>query len=475
MSIENLVKSLQTIMRKDAGLDSDAQRIATIVWILFLKLYNAQENEWELEDEEFTSILEDKYRWDNWANDDDLTGDRLLEFINELFKYIHNLEITEGTKRKYSIVKEVFDGTYNYMKDGYLLKQVINKIDEIDFDSVEERHAFNDIYENILKDLQNAGNAGEFYTPKALTDFIAEIIDPKKGNSIADFACGTGGLLTSCLTVMEQKYDGQEFAEFKKTAVHGVEKKGLPYLLCTTKMLLHGIEEPDIIRGNTLERDVTSYTEDEKYDVIVMNPPYGGIELETTQENFPTKFRTKETADLFLVEIMYRLKKNGKCAVVLPDSIIFGTDKAKVEIKKKLVEDFNLHTIVRLPEGIFAPYTGISCNVLFFDNTEEKTTDLWIYEHKAPTGNGKYTKSKQLKKADLEPIKKWWNNREESEVAHKVSIEQIVANGYNLNFKNELAVTEEVLEEPEVIIERIEKNMSSVQEKINVLKGLLGK
>lgn len=475
MPIENIVKRLQIIMRKDAGLSSDAQRIEQIVWLLFLKIYDAQEAEWELIDEDFVSILEEKYRWSNWTENNKLTGDELIDFVNDLFRYIHDLEVAEGTERKYSILREVFEDTNNYMKNGHLLKQVIEVINDINLDSYEERHAFNDIYETILKDLQSAGNSGEFYTPKALTDFIAEILDPQKGDSIADFACGTGGILSSCLNVMEEKYDGDDFAEYKKTAVHGVEKKGLPYLLCTTKMLLQGIEEPDIVRGNTLERDVTSYREDEKYSIIAMNPPYGGIELESTQQNFPTRFRTKETADLFLVEIMYRLKKDGKCAVVLPDSIIFGTDKAKVEIKKKLVEDFNLHTIVRLPEGVFAPYTSISCNVLFFDNTDEKTSDLWIYEHKAPTGNGKYTKSKQLKKSDLDRIKDWWNNRVESEVAHKVSVDKIVANGYNLNFKNELAVVEEILEEPEVIIERIERNMGSVQEKINTLKGLLGK
>lgn len=475
MPIENIVKRLQTIMRKDAGLSSDAQRIEQIVWLLFLKIYNANEQAWELDDEDFASILQKKYRWNNWSSNENLTGEELIEFVNDLFKEIHNLPVSENTPRKYAILKEVFEDTNNYMKDGYLLKQVIEELNKINLESYEERHAFNDIYESILKDLQNAGNSGEFYTPKALTDFIAEILDPVIGDSIADFACGTGGILSSCLKVMEDKYDGSDFAEYKQKAIHGVEKKGLPYLLCTTKMLLQGIEEPDIIRGNTLERDVTSYSDDEKYSIIAMNPPYGGIELESTQKNFPTKFKTKETADLFLVEIMYRLKENGKCAVVLPDSIIFGTDKAKVEIKKKLVEDFNLHTILRLPEGIFAPYTGISCNVLFFDNTEEKTKDLWIYEHKAPTGNGKYTKSKQLKKSDLDPIKDWWNNRTESEVAHKVTVDKIVANGYNLNFKNELSVVEEVLEEPEVIIERIEKNMGSVQEKINVLKGLLGK
>ena len=401
MSLNNVVKRLQDIMRNDAGINGDAQRIEQMTWLLFLKVYDAKEGIWEIDDDNYQSIIPEKFRWRNWAVDDKsgsaLTGDALLNFVNtELFPHLKNIEVDETTPMSKLVVKATFEDSYNYMKDGVLLRQFINVIDEIDFTEYEERHAFNEIYEQILKDLQSAGNAGEFYTPRAVTDFMVKMINPQLGEQIADFACGTGGFLTSALKHLSPQVQTVKDKNIYCNCVYGIEKKALPYLLCATNLLLHDIDQPKVIHGNSLEKNVRDYTDDEKFDVILMNPPYGGNEKDIVKQNFPTALRSSETADLFMSVIMYRLKRNGRVAIVLPDGFLFGTDNAKTAIKEKLLSEFNLHTIVRLPHSVFAPYTSITTNLLFFDNTKP-TEKVWVYRMDMPEGYKNFSKTKPIK------------------------------------------------------------------------------
>lgn len=439
MTIDSFIKSVQDIMRQDAGVDGDAQRISQLVWMLFLKVYDAKETEWELFEEDYKSIIPEDLRWRNWAEDEEgMTGDELLEFVNErLFKELKDLTVDETTDKRALIVKSVFEDSYNYMKSGTLLRQVINKLNELDFDDYEDRHAINDMYETILRDLQSAGNAGEYYTPRVLTDFIIEMLNPQIGERIADFACGTGGFLVSALKHLEKQIETVEDRRIMQSSLFGIEKKPLPHLLCMTNMLLHDIDSPNILRDNSLSTNVRDYTEKDKYDVVAMNPPFGGVEEDGILINFPTEFRTSETADLFMTLIMYRLKETGRAGVILPDGFLFGDDNAKVAIKKKLLGEFNLHTIVRLPNGVFAPYTSIATNVLFFDKSKP-TEKIDYYQVPLPEGlkNG-FTKTRPLKTEHLQGVKGWWNNRDkEDKNAYSVTIEEIEKANYNLDIKN---------------------------------------
>lgn len=416
MNIGTMIKRLQDIMRQDAGVNGDAQRIEQIVWMLFLKLYDAKESEWEILEDNYKSIIPEAYRWRNWAIDNKdgnaMTGEELSNFIINLFNGLKEIEINETTPIRGRIVREVFEDLNNYMKDGVLIRQVVNVLNEIDLTDFQTRHAFNEIYETILKDLQSAGKSGEFYTPRAVTDFVVKMVDPKIGETVADFACGTGGFLVSALNHMKESAEDTSSTEELKRSFYGVEKKSLPYLLCTTNLLLHDINEPMIIRGNSLEKNVRDYEDEDKFDVILMNPPYGGTEKKTVQQNFPTELRNSETADLFMVEILYRLKEKGRVGIVLPDGFLFGTDNTKVAIKKKLMEECNLHTIIRLPGSIFAPYTSIATNLLFFDKTGP-TKETWFYRMDLPEGYKAFSKTKPVELKHFQPIIKWWNNREE--------------------------------------------------------------
>ncbi|NQO20071.1 SAM-dependent DNA methyltransferase [Streptococcus suis] len=416
MSITSFVKRIQDITRNDAGVNGDAQRIEQMSWLLFLKIYDSRELVWELEEDDYESIIPEDFKWRNWAHAEKgeqvLTGDDLLDFVNNrLFKELKELEITPNMPIRKSIVKSAFEDANNYMKNGVLLRQVINVIDEVDFNSPEDRHSFNDIYEKILKDIQSAGNSGEFYTPRAATDFIAEMLDPKLGETMADLACGTGGFLTSTLNHLSRQRKTSEDIQKYNQAVFGIEKKAFPHLLAVTNLFLHEIDDPKIIHGNTLEKNVREYTDDEKFDLIMMNPPFGGSELDTIKNNFPAELRSSETADLFMAVIMYRLKENGRVGVILPDGFLFG-EGVKTRLKEKLVEEFNLHTIIRLPHSVFAPYTGIHTNILFFDKTK-KTEQTWFYRLDMPEGYKNFSKTKPMKSEHFNPVREWWTSREE--------------------------------------------------------------
>ena len=487
MAITNFVKRIQDVMRNDAGVNGDAQRIEQIVWTLFLKIYDAKEEEWELINDDYVSIIPDNCKWRNWAVDNKdgqaLTGDALLAFVNnELFPTLKNLEVSEDTPMNQVMVRYAFEDANNYMKDGVLLRQVINIIDEIDFTEYEERHAFGSIYESFLKDLQSAGNAGEFYTPRAVTDFMVKVTKPKLGERIADFACGTGGFLVSALNALsEQAGESNENREIYNNSVYGVEKKALPHILCVTNMLLHDIDNPTIIHGNTLETDYKEYRKMEKFDLVLMNPPYGGNEKDSVKSNFPAELRSSETADLFIDIIMFRLNKDGRCAIILPDGFLFGTDNAKVNIKKKLLEEFNLHTVVRMPHSVFAPYTSITTNILFFDKTHP-TEETWFYRLDMPEGYKNFSKTKPMKLEHFQPALDWWNNRTEIEEdgfpkAKKYTVEEIVANGYNIDLCGYPHEEEEILDPMDLINQYQEKRASlnaeidHVLEKITSLLG----
>ena len=372
-NLAGFVKRLRDIMRNDAGINGDAQRIEQIAWMLFLKVYDAKEQDWEWDDEDYQSIIPEECRWQNWARDDKsgtaLTGDDLLNFVNNtLFPTLKKLPVDASTPIKKAIVQTTFADANQYMKDGVLLRQVINVIDELDFGDYEESHAFGEIYETILKELQSAGSAGEFYTPRAVTDFMAQVIKPQIGETMADFACGTGGFLVSWLNQLQKQIKSTADADKYSNSIYGIEKKQFPYMLCITNLLLHGLDVPRVYHDNSLMRDVLDYTENDRFNVIMMNPPYGGSEKADVKNHFPDDLASSETADLFMSVIMYRLKQNGRAAVILPDGFLFGTDNAKVNIKKKLLREFNLHTIIRLPGSVFSPYTSITTNILFFDN-----------------------------------------------------------------------------------------------------------
>lgn len=486
MSLNNLVKRLQDVMRNDAGINGDAQRIEQIVWILFLKIYDAKEQEWELLNDEYRSIIPEKLRWSNWAKDNKdgkaMTGDELLSFVNnDLFPTLKNLLISSDMPMNKRIIRAAFEDNNNYMKNGILLRQVINIIDEINFEQYQERHAFGDIYENILKSLQSAGNAGEFYTPRAVTDFMVKMIKPKLGERIADFACGTGGFLTSALKVLEAQISSVSDRTLFNNSVYGIEKKALPHLLCITNLLLHDIDNPNVHHDNALEKPVKDYTEKDKFDVILMNPPYGGAEIDQIKTNFPAALRSSETADLFMSVIMYRLKKNGRVAIVLPDGFLFGTDNAKMAIKKKLMTEMNLHTVIRLPHSVFAPYTSITTNILFFDNTKP-TEETWFYRLDMPQGYKNFSKTKPMKLEHFNDVMEWWDNRQPIEIdgfdnARCYCFQEIADRQFNIDLCGFPHEEEEILPPDELIANYQQKRTAlnaDIDRILGEITGILG-
>jgi type I restriction enzyme M protein len=475
-----LIKSIQDIMRQDAGIDGDAQRISQLSWLFFLKIFDDQEIEIEMLREEYVSPIPERLRWRNWAADaEGITGDALLGFVNnDLFGALKGLNADAVLNARAFVVQSVFEDAFNYMKSGQLLRQVINKINEIDFNNRQDRHLFNDLYEKILKDLQNAGNAGEFYTPRAVTQFMVDMVNPQLGEKVLDPACGTGGFLACAIEHLRKQVKSVEDESRLQQAIHGVEKKQMPHLLCVTNMLLHGIEVPFQIRhDNTLAKPLVSYRPRDMVDVILTNPPFGGTEEPGIESNFPADVRTKETADLFLVLITELLKHNGRAAVVLPDGTLFG-EGVKTRIKERLLSECNLHTIVRLPNGVFAPYTGIKTNLLFFTKGQP-TKDVWYYEHQYPAGYKSYSKTKPIRIDEFGVEKAWWGceadgfaSRVENEFAWKVSIDDIRAKGFNLDQKNP-HVGEVVSHDPDELLAQYQALQADAQAIREQLKTIL--
>lgn len=475
-NLSGFVKRIRDIMRNDAGINGDAQRIEQIAWMLFLKVYDAKEQDWEFDDAAYESVIPAPCRWANWAHDDRsgaaLTGDALLDFVNNtLFPTLKKLPVDASTPIRKAIVQTTFADANQYMKDGVLLRQVINQIDELDLSGYEESHAFNEIYETILKELQSAGSAGEFYTPRAVTDFMAQRIAPQIGERMADFACGTGGFITSWLKELEKRICTTNDREAYGESVYGIEKKQFPYMLCVTNLLLHGLDNPRVFHDNSLLRDVLDYTENDQFDVILMNPPYGGSEKADVKNHFPDDLASSETADLFLSVIMYRLKKNGRAAVILPDGFLFGTDNAKLNIKKKLLGEFDLHTVIRLPGSVFAPYTSITTNILFFDRTHP-TEETWFYRLDMPEGYKHFSKTKPMKAEHFAPAVEWWENRREIAEdgfpkAKKFTARQLSEDlGYNFDQCGFPHAEEEILD-PLDLIQRYQEERASLNAEID--------
>ena len=479
MSVRTLVKSIQDIMRQDAGVDGDAQRISQLCWMFFLKIIDDQDQELELMKSDYASPIPKRFRWRAWAADPEgITGEELLAFIdNDLFPALKKLRTTGQPGDRSRVVRDVFEDANNYMKSGQLMRQVVNKINGIDFNNLTERQHFGDIYEQILNDLQSAGNAGEYYTPRAVTAFMADRIDPKPGETLFDPACGTGGFLTCALRHMRDRYVKRPSDERKmKAALRAVEKKQLPHMLCVTNMLLHRIEDPGFVRhDNTLARPYISWERKDRVDIVLTNPPFGGKEEDGIESNFPQHFRTKETADLFLALIVRLLKPDGRAAIVLPDGSLFG-EGVKTRLKEHLMEECNLHTIVRLPNSVFKPYSSIGTNLLFFEKGE-RTKEIWFYEHRVPEGQKAYSMTKPIKLEHLQPCIDWWGGatrkgRKETDRAWKVTAEEIKSHGYNLDIKNP-HTTEDNHGDPETLLEDLTAAEAEVAAIRDQLKAIL--
>jgi len=473
-NIGNIIKTLQNIMRKDPGVSGDAQRIEQLGWMIFLKILDDKDRELELLNENYVSPIPENIRWRNWAADDEgITGTELQEFIdNTLFPTLKNLDVSNGNRRAL-IIREIFSGTNNYMKNGIVIRQVINKLNEIDFNSSEDRHLFGDIYETILKDLQSAGNYGEFYTPRALTEFMTEMINPRLGEKVLDPACGTGGFLTSAIENI-RKRDVKSVEDLKtlEATIHGMELKPLPFMLAVTNLILHDIEVPNIDYTDSLNREYTSIGQKDRVDVILANPPFGASVTDGVETNFPQSFRTTESADLFLVLMIRYLKEGGRAAIVLPDGSLTG-DGVKQRIRQHFLETCNVHTIVRLPNSVFQPYASVATNLLFFEKGKP-TKEIWYWEHKLPENYKAYSKTKSIRKEEFDTLKQWWNNREENEQAWKVSIDEISKNGYNLDIKNPHIPEEEKTYSSIELLQMLKESFAKSEELLTKLQKEIG-
>lgn len=478
MIVRTTVKSIQDIMRQDVGVDGDAQRISQLCWMFFLKIIDDQDQELELTKDGYHAPIPEELQWRNWAADPEgVTGQAMLDFINdELFPALKGLQLTGKPGDRRRVVRDVFEDAYNYMKSGHLIRQVVNKINEVDFNNLDERRHFGEFYEQLLNDLQSAGNAGEYYTPRAVTAFMVDRIDPKPGETLFDPACGTGGFLTCAIRHMEKAYVRTPAQrETMQGALRAVEKKQLPHMLCVTNMLLHGVEDPSFVRhDNTLARPLISWGKEERVDIVLTNPPFGGREEDGTENNFPT-FRTKETADLFLALIVRLLKADGRAAVVLPDGTLFG-EGIKTRLKEHLMEECNLHTIVRLPNSVFKPYASIGTNLLFFEKGTP-TRDIWFYEHRVPEGQKAYSMTKPIRLEHFTSCIDWWGGkerkgREETPQAWRVTAEEVKARGYNLDVKNPHSVADDH-GDPETLLADLTKAEAETAGLRNQLKAIL--
>ncbi|MDP3935303.1 MAG: class I SAM-dependent DNA methyltransferase [Candidatus Giovannonibacteria bacterium] len=457
MSVDSLIKNLRNIMRQDQGVAGDGQRIEQLGWMLFLKLYDDQERFYEMRDPKYKSPIPEALRWRNWATDPEgITGDELMSFVNnKLFPGIKNLKVRTDDKRG-MVVRDALEDAFNYMKSGTTMRRVLNELNQYDFNKKSDRHLVNDFYEKLLKELQTAGDYGEFYTPRALTQFVVEMIDPKLGEIVFDPACGTGGFLINALEHVRSHYVKTQADEKKlHDAIRGVELKQLPHILASTNMIIHGVEVPDNIRhDDMLSRPLTEYGPRDRVDVIVANPPFGGVVKEGTEKNFPSDFRTKETAALFLVLFIHLLKDGGRAGIVLPDGMLFGEGVVS-KIKEKLLTECNVHTIVRLPQGVFNPYAGVNTNLIFFTKGEP-TKEIWYYQLPLPEGLKQYTKNRGITHEEFDPICKWWGNRKANGNAWKVSIKEIRERNYNLDFKNPNGKAGVIHKSPTELVREIE-------------------
>ena len=505
MNVDSLLKKTTDIMYGDAGVSGTAQYMSQLVWILFLKVFDYKEEMWELE-KGYKNIIREPFRFRDWANPKDkngrpdlknrMTADRLINFINMyLFPYLSGKE-TEYEGKKYllstkdakaAIIIEFMSSSQNYMTDGVKLRQIIDEMASFDFDNTNEKHEFNDFYEKYLFKLQYNGNeAGEFYTPRPLTHFITKHVNPKIGENVADFACGSAGFLVEAANHLQGQVKSKKDNETIKKSIYGIEWKKLPYTLATTNLLLHNIDNPNLVHGDGLAKNVLDLKDEDLFDCILMNPPFGGEINKSVLQNFPEDIRSSESADLFLIRIIYCLKKNGRCGLILPDGVLFQTSKQKTLLKKKLLETCNLHTIIRVPKSTFAPYTPTATNMLFFEKTG-KTKEVWYYRIDMPEGVKHFSKTKPIKLSDLDCVEKWWNKRveikdeciDESKQTYKskkYTIKEIEDMNYNLDLCGYPNVEEEILTPKETIENYFEKKQElekEIKKHLDAIKKLI--
>ena len=492
-SLGSLIKSCRDIMRKDKGLSTDIDRLPMLTWILFLKFLDdmeqVRETEAKIAGKRFKPAIEPPYRWRDWAaKPDGVTGDALISFINNeettrpdgtkgpgLFAYLRSLHGANGGDRR-DVIRTVFSGTVNRMLTGYLLRDIINKINNIHFTSTEEIYTLGHLYESMLKEMRDAaGENGEFYTPRPVVKFIVTVINPKLGETIMDPACGTGGFLVEAFEQMKKQCKTTEDHKLlQRETLFGIEAKPLPYLLCQMNLLLHGMEYPNIDSLNALRFPLREIGDKDRVDMVMTNPPFGGEEEKGIQGNFPEDKQTSETALLFLQLIMRKIRrapKSGRAAVVVPNGTLFG-DGVCARIKQELLTDFNLHTIVRLPNGVFAPYTNINTNILFFDR-RGPTKEIWYYEQPLPEGRKNYTKTQPIQFEEFSGCLAWWKKREENDLAWKVSAEEILCNNCNLDRKNPSAKEDITHLPPEKLADDILKKEQRIAEIMAEIKTVL--
>ncbi|XIF19904.1 MAG: SAM-dependent DNA methyltransferase [Acetilactobacillus jinshanensis] len=436
---ENFVTNVQNDMRGDAGIGNNEQQIEQITWILFLKVYFNREQHWILEEDNYQSIIPAKYQWDNWAKPTKDSWPELIKFVNnDLIPHLKNIPIHSQTPARQAIVHDVFTGVNNHMQNGVLLRKVINDVDALHLDTGNGNDAVADIYEEILRSMQAQHNSGEYYTPRPLTDFVTSHLHIKLGDKIGDMAVGTGGFLTSSLKILKKQVHNAHDLDVYSNSVSGKELHFLPFLLCVTNLFLHGVDNPDVIHGDSLSKNVSDYDQKNKFNVMAMNPPYGQNKLETILNNFPYDLRSNELSDLFIVLVMYLLKPQGRAGLILPDSFMFGTSPVKQRIKAKLFNDFNVKLIVRLPKGVFQPYTSINTNVVFFDNTYS-TKKTWFYRIDLPKGMKQFTKTRPITRQSFSKVNKWLKNPKPITIhgnkkAEQIPIQQIKKRKYDLSY-----------------------------------------
>jgi len=468
-NIGGVIKSIRDIFRKDPGLSGDAQRIEQLGWMIFLKLFDDKDKEREIFDPKYKSPIPTQLQWRNWAeNDDGITGDELISFINnKLFPQLKELPVT-ADNRLGVIIRNIFDGTNNYMKSGTTFRQAINKLNEIDFNSSKEHHIFNAIYEDILQGLATKKDTGEFYTPRAVTQFIIDMVNPKLGEKIIDPACGTAGFLVCAIEHIRKQVKNVADRKTLQETITGAELKPLPYMLSVVNLITHDIEVPQIENMDSLSREYTSFKQKDRVDIIVANPPFGGVVGDGMETNFPLNYRTKESADLFLILFIQLLKDGGRAGIVLPDGSLTG-EGVKQRVRQKLLEDCNVHTIVRLPQSVFAPYATVNTNLIFFEKGKP-TKNIWYYEHTLPEGYKAYSKTKPIRIEEFDEVKKWFKKPTEQENAWRVSIDAIIERGYDLDIKNPNKIIEEISYNRKEIIEIIKHNQKQISQLISDLE-----
>ena len=490
MSLASLIKRLQDVLRKDQGVDGDVQRLNQFVWMIFLKIYDYKEEENELDDD-YKPVIPEGFRWRDWANPltedgepdvkNQLTGPELINFVdNRLIPTLKGDAIDVDGKRtvvfdstddRALLVKTVMGDATNLMKNGYFLREAINLFNEVDLSQTSDSHEFSEMYENLLDGLQAMGKYGEFHTVKAITHFAVDKVNPKLGETMADWACGTGGFMVDTIEHLRKQIkngDNEGLVQLQNS-VRGGEFKPMPYRLCITNLLLHGIDLPNVRYGDSLDiKNFSEYFGDDLVDVACLNPPYGGVASDSDKMAFPANMRSSETADLFIALTVKRLKKNGRAIVVCPDGFLFGNDNAKIAIKQYLMKECNLHTIIRLPQSCFAPYTSIATNLLFFDKNGP-TDETWFYRLDMPKDYKHFSKTKPMKREHFTPCDEWWDNRveikdekidessNETWKAKKYTFNEISNNGFNMDYCGYPHEEEEILPPKELIQQYQEK------------------